>query len=133
MAPQAASATSMRIVRWAEAAYALVALFFLAGLPAPNPHTAVTWVHWLGSGIVAALIAWRLRQPNRTVLTVAAILGIYVLVNAAWALPRLVAVFQDGRGGIMVASALLAAAIIWGSQLSVIVIAIRARRTLPAK
>jgi hypothetical protein len=130
---ESASRFSLRLVRWAEVAYTLVAFFFLTGLPAPNPHTALTWVHWLGTGVVAALIAFRLRRPDRTMLMVAAILGVYVLVNAAWALPRLLALFQDARNGPMLAIALLAAAVIWGSQVTVIVTAMRARRFVPAK
>jgi hypothetical protein len=118
---------SIQLARWAEGLYALTALFFVSGLPEPSPRSALAWVHWLGSAVLAGLLWWRLRKPDRTLLAVAAIVSIYVLANAIWALPRLAAVLRNSAGAVS-AVAVLVASIIWASQLTVLVVALRARR-----
>jgi hypothetical protein len=119
---------SIQLARWAEALYALTALFFVSGLPDPSSRSALAWVHWLGTAILAGLLWWRLRRPDRTILAVAAIVSIYVLANAIWALPRLAGVLRNSAGTIS-AAAILVTSIIWATQLTVLVVALRARRS----
>jgi hypothetical protein len=45
-------------------------------------------MHWIGSGVLALVVAWRLGKPNRAVWFVAALLSAYVLVNTTASLVR---------------------------------------------
>jgi hypothetical protein len=122
---------AIQVARLAELVYALTALFIVAGLPVPSPRSALPWVHWLGTAILAGLIAWRLRAPDRATLAVAAILGAYVLGNSIWALPRLLVVIRSSVGTIL-AVAVLVPLIICVTQLTALVVSLRARRALPS-
>ncbi len=72
-------ALKLRIARVAEAAYAASALVVASQLPEPGPLNAQEWVHWLGTALLAALIALKLRRPNPVVWWVATALAAYVL------------------------------------------------------
>jgi hypothetical protein len=124
----ARAARAVRVAQWAEGLYALVALYFAMGVRGPpTAASAVSWVHWLGTAIVAGLLCWRLRRPNRAILGVAAILSVYILGNSLWAAPRLAAVVQASAGPVA-AVALALAALIWGTQAVVLVSVVLARR-----
>lgn len=90
-APPRGALTTLRV---AEGVYALVALGLGLSLPAPTPGTAVAWVHWIGSAMLAATLAFRLRRPNRASWYVAALLATYVLASAIPSAPRLGAMLR---------------------------------------
>src|SRR5687768_16805697 len=55
----------------------------MLALPLPPQGTALlAWVHLVGTSMLAATLAWRLRRPNRTTWLVAALLAAYVLLQA---------------------------------------------------
>jgi hypothetical protein len=101
--------TPLLVARMAEGVYALAALVLAFGMPWPPPSSSmVTAVHWLGTGMLAGMLAWNLRRPNKVVWWVAVLLAAYVLINGI-ALP-----FRSVRG-----PALAFAVVIWTSQLIV--------------
>lgn len=77
--PVPRDARPLRITRWAEMAYALSALLVVSGLPAPSPRNAMEWVHWLGTAVLAALLALRFRKPNHATWWIAALLAAWVI------------------------------------------------------
>src|SRR5262245_2459420 len=80
-------ARPLRIARVAEALYAVIALALGIAMPFPPRGGALpTFVHWVGSGLLALAVTWRLGRPNRAVWAIAAILCAYVLINAINAL-----------------------------------------------
>ena len=116
------AATARTLARLAEGAYALVAfgLWFTLPFP-PRAAFAATWVHWLGTAALAAVIAVRLGRPNRAVYRVAAILAAYVLGTGAFALVRAGGAMLQGTTGTMRFFGLALVAAVWGSQLAVAV------------
>ena len=115
-------AGALRIARVAEAAYAASALVVASQLPEPGPPNAQEWVHWLGTALLAALIAMKLRRPNHVVWWVAAALAAYVL--GAW----LAAAARTGRMNLPTAPVAVALiAMLLGSQVVVAVCLARLR------
>jgi hypothetical protein len=85
------TAVAIRIARYAEVAYAVIAVMLAFGLPwPPRGQGIVLFSHWVGTALLAAAIALRLRRPNRQTWYVAALLSGYVLFNAGVAILRLV-------------------------------------------
>lgn len=83
-------AAALRVARYAEALYLIIAVVLAFGLPWPPRGTGmVLFAHWLGTALLAAAIAVRLGRPNRQTWYVAAILSGYVLFNALVAIVRL--------------------------------------------
>ena len=83
---------ALRVARYAEVVYALVAVVLAFGLPwPPRGQGIVLFSHWMGTALLAAALALRLRRPNRQTWYIAALLSGYVLFNAAVAVLRLVA------------------------------------------
>ena len=112
---------SVRVARGAEVLYALIALVLALGLPwPPSARSAVGWVHWVGTAILAAVIAVRLARPNRTRLVVAALLAAYVVLSALLGIGRLVSLWRSSAGGTFALGAALAAAVV-ATQLAVAV------------
>ena len=110
------TATALRVARYAEAAYAIIAVVLAFGLPCPpRGQGIVLFSHWIGTALLAAAICLRLRRPNRQTWYVAAILSGYVLFNAAVALLRLAGAeaSQLGRPGTL---ALAVGATLWITQ-----------------
>ena len=115
-------ATARTVARIAEAAYALVAFGLWLALPfPPRAAFATTWVHWLGTAALAAVIAIRIRRPNRAVHVVAAILAAYVLGTGAFAVIRSGGAMLPGATGTQRFFGLAVIAIVWGSQIAVAV------------
>ena len=113
--PVPRDARPLRLLRWAEGAYAAGALLVVAALPSPGPSNAFEWVHWLGTAILAGFLALKLRRPNHAAWWVAALL-------AAWVLGTVLFVVARGVTGARVAVptaplALLLAVVLVGSQL----------------
>ena len=107
------TATALRVARYAEGLYAIIAVVLAFGLPwPPREQGVVLFSHWIGTALLAAAICLRLRRPNRQTWYVAAILSGYVLFNAAVALLRLAGAEanQLGRPGTL---ALAVGATLW--------------------
>jgi hypothetical protein len=81
---------AIRIARYAEVAYAAIALVLALGLRLPprGPDT-VLFAHWIGTSVLAAAISFRLGRPNRQTWYIAALLCGYVLLNSVIAVVRL--------------------------------------------
>lgn len=86
------------VLRWAEGTYALVAFVNLVSLQNPTLADATLMVHWIGSGLLAAMLAWMLARPNRVLWIVAAILAAYVLVGAPYLWPGAIRALIRLRG-----------------------------------
>ena len=110
------TATALRVARYAEAAYAIIAFVLAFGLPwPPRGQGIVLFSHWVGTALLAGAICLRLRRPNRQAWYVAVLLSGYVLFNAAVALLRLAGAEanQLGRPGTL---ALAVGATLWITQ-----------------
>jgi hypothetical protein len=85
------TSTALRIARYAEGLYAVIAMVLAFGmqLPPRGPEM-VLFVHWIGTALLAGAICLRLGRPNRQVWYVAALLAGYVLFNAIVAIARLI-------------------------------------------
>lgn len=108
--------TALRVARYAEGLYALIAVVLAFGLPWPLRGTGmVLFAHWLGTALLATAIALRLGRPNRQTWYVAVLLSGYVLFNAVVAIARLVGPGAGalGRPG---AQALVVGALLWITQ-----------------
>ena len=82
---------ALRVLGFAEAFYALVAVVLAFGLPLPPRGPGVVlFAHYLGTALLAAAITLRVRRPNRQMWYVAALLAGYVLFNAVVAVWRMV-------------------------------------------
>lgn len=85
------TSTALRIARYAEGVYAVIAIVLAFGIQFPlRGPTIVLFVHWIGTALLAGAICLRLGRPNRQVWYVAALLSAYVLFNAIVAIARLV-------------------------------------------
>ena len=126
-------AQSVRIARYAEGAYAAIAVVLALGLPLPpRGQGMVLFAHWIGTALLAAAICLRLGRPNRQTWYIAALLASYVSFNAVVALARLVG---PAAGSLVrpAATALIVGAAIWATQIIVAVCLYNARelRTMP--
>ena len=85
------TSTALRIARYAEGVYAVIAIVLAFGIQFPLRGPAIVlFVHWIGTALLAGAICLRLGRPNRQVWYVAALLSAYVLFNAIVAIARLV-------------------------------------------
>lgn len=81
---------ALRILAFAEAFYAMVALVLAFSLPLPPRGPGIVlFSHYLGTALLAGAIALRVRRPNRQMWYVAALLSGYVLFNAIVAVWRM--------------------------------------------
>lgn len=125
---------ALRVARYAEAIYAVVAIILAFGLPLPPRGPGVVlFAHWLGTALLSAAICLRLGRPNRQTWYVAALLAGYVLFNAAVAMLRLVGPAPTTLGKPTVA-ALGVGGLLWLTQLVVAACLYQARelRTMPS-
>ena len=126
---------ALRIARYAEAVYAIIAVVLAFGLPLPPRGPGVVlFAHWIGTALLAGAICLRLGRPNRQTWYVAALLSGYVLFNAVVAIVRLVGpdAATLGRPG---ALALGVGALLWLTQVVVALCLYHARelRTMPSR
>ena len=118
---------ALRIARYAEAAYAALALVLALGLPLPpRGQGIVLFAHWIGTALLAGAIALRLGRPNRQTWYVAALLAGYVLFNAVVALTRMLGA-NAATLGRPTTAALAVGALLWLTQLVVAVCLYQAR------
>ena len=125
---------ALRVARYAEAIYAVVALVLAFGLPLPPRGTGVVlFAHWLGTALLAAAICLRLGKPNRQTWYIAALLAGYVLFNAVVAIGRLLGPDAAALGR-PTAAALGVGGVLWAAQLVAAVCLYHARelRTMPS-
>ena len=130
----ATSLPALRVARYAEAVYAVIALVLAIGLPLPpRGQGVVLFAHWIGTALLAAAIAFRLGRPNKQTWYVAALLAFYVLFNAAVAISRLVGPDATTLGRPTFQAVGVGAAL-WLTQVVVAVCLYQARqlRTLPS-
>ena len=126
---------ALRTARYAEAAYAVIAVVLAFGLRLPpRGPNAVLFVHWIGTAVLAAAIAFRLGRPNRQTWYIAALLCGYVLLNSIVAVARLVGPEASALGrpaGVSLAVGVLVAL----TQIVVAVCLYQARdvRTMPSR
>ena len=127
-------AVALRIARYAETLYAVIALMLAFGLPLPpRGQGVVLFAHWLGTALLAGAIALRLGRPNRQTWYVAALLAGYVLFNAVVAITRMVGP-ESASLGRPATAALVVGAVLWVTQAIVAVCLYHARelRTMPS-
>ena len=127
-------AVALRIARYAETLYAVIALMLAFGLPLPpRGQGVVLFAHWLGTALLAGAIALRLGRPNRQTWYVAALLAGYVLFNAVVAITRMVGP-ESASLGRPATMALVVGAVLWVTQAIVAVCLYHARelRTMPS-
>ena len=125
---------ALRVARYAEAAYAIVAVVLAFSLPLPPRGPGIVlFAHWLGTALLAGAICLRLGRPNRQTWYVAALLAGYVLFNAVVAIVRLVSPGSSALGR-PTAQALAVGAVLWATQLVVVVCLYHASelRTMPS-
>ena len=125
---------ALRVARYAEAIYAVVAMILAFGLPLPpQGQGVVLFAHWLGTALLAAAVCLRLGRPNRQTWYVGALLAGYVLFNAAVAILRMVGPEASSLGRPATA-ALAVGALLWLTQAIVAVCLYHARelRTMPS-
>ena len=85
------TSTALRVARYAEGIYAIIAIVLAFGIQFPLRGPAIVlFVHWIGTALLAGAICLRLGRPNRQVWYVAALLSAYVVLNAIVAIARLV-------------------------------------------
>ena len=128
------TAVALRIARYAEAIYAVVAIILAFGLPLPPRGPGIVlFAHWLGTALLSAAICLRLGRPNRQTWYVAALLAGYVLFNAVVAIVRLVGP-ESATLGRPTLAALGVGGLLWVTQLVVAVCLYQARelRTMPS-
>jgi hypothetical protein len=108
---------ALRILGFAEALYAMVALVLAFALPLPPRGPGIVlFSHYLGTALLASAIALRVRRPNRQMWYVAALLSAYVLFNAVVAVWRMLGPEATalGRPGTI---ALAVGGFLWAAQL----------------
>ena len=128
------TALALRVARYAEALYAVVAVVLAFSLPLPpRGQGVVLFAHWLGTALLAAAICVRLSRPNRQTWYVAALLAGYILFNAVVAIVRLVGP-ESAALGRPTTVALAVGAVLWVTQAIVAVCLYHARelRTIQA-
>ena len=121
------TALALRVARYAEALYAVVAVVLAWSLPLPpRGQGVVLFAHWLGTALLSAAICLRLGRPNKQTWYVAALLAGYVLFNAVVAIARLVGP-QASALGRPTAAALAVGGVLWVTQAIVAVCLYHAR------
>jgi hypothetical protein len=81
---------ALRVLAFAEAFYAMVAVVLAFALPLPPRGPGIVlFSHYLGTALLAGAIALRVRRPNRQMWYVASLLSGYVLFNAVVAVWRM--------------------------------------------
>jgi len=121
------TAHALRVARYAEALYAVVAVVLAWSLPLPpRGQGVVLFAHWLGTALLSAAICLRLGRPNRQTWYVAALLAGYVLFNAVVAIARLAGP-QASALGRPTAAALVVGSVLWVTQAIVAVCLYHAR------
>ena len=113
------TSTALRLARYAEGVYAAIAIVLAFGVPLPPRGPGIVlFAHWIGTSLLATAICLRLGRPNRQTWYVAALLSVYVLVNAVVAIARLIGPESDtlGRPG---ALALAVGALLLATQVVV--------------
>ena len=108
---------ALRVLAFAEAFYALVALVLAFALPLPPRGPGIVlFSHYLGTALLAGAIALRVRRPNRQMWYVAALLAFYVLFNAVVAVWRMLGpdAAALGRPGTV---ALAVGGFLWATQI----------------
>ena len=128
------TALALRVARYAEALYAVVAVVLAFSLPLPPRGPGVVlFAHWLGTALLSATICVRLSRPNRQTWYVAALLAGYILFNAAVAIVRLVGP-ESATLGRPTTVAIAVGAVLWVTQAIVAVCLYHARelRTMQA-
>jgi hypothetical protein len=126
---------ALRVARYAEAAYAVIAVVLAFGLQLPpSGPTTVLFAHWIGTAVLAAAIAFRLGRPNRQTWYVAALLCGYVLLNSIIAVARLLGP-EAAALGRPAAVSLAVGALVTITQIAVGVCLYQARelRTMPSR
>lgn len=129
------SPPALRVARYAEGLYAVIALVLAVGLPLPpRGQGVVLFAHWIGTAVLAAAIAFRLGRPNKQTWYVAAILAFYVLFNAAVAIVRMVGPDAAALGR-PTWQALGVGGVLWLTQVVVAACLYQARelRTMPSR
>jgi hypothetical protein len=129
------TATALRVARYAEAVYAMVAIVLAFGIPLPPRGPAVVlFAHWIGTSLLAAAVCLRLGRPNRQTWYIAALLAAYVLVNAAVTIGRLVGPDSTALGR-PTPLALGVGGLLWLTQIVVAACLFGAReiRTMPSR
>jgi peptidoglycan/LPS O-acetylase OafA/YrhL len=129
------SPPALRVARYAEGRYAVIALVLAVGLPLPpRGQGVVLFAHWIGTAVLAAAIAFRLGRPNKQTWYVAAILAFYVLFNAAVAIVRMAGPGASALGQ-PTWQALGVGGVLWLTQAVVAVCLYQARelRTMPSR
>ena len=107
---------ALRIARYAEGVYAVIALVLATGIPLPpRGQGIVLFTHFIGTALLAAAIAFRLGRPNKQTWYVAALLCFYVLFNAAVTISRMFGPDADSLGSPTV-QALGVGAVLWLTQ-----------------
>ena len=107
---------ALRVLAFAEAFYALVALVLAFAIPLPPRGPGVVlFSHYLGTALLAGAIALRVRRPNRQMWYVASLLSGYVLFNAVVAVWRMLGpdVAALGKPGTI---ALAVGGFLWATQ-----------------
>ena len=128
------SLPALRVARYAEAVYAVLAFVLAVGLPLPpRGQGVVLFAHWIGTALLAAAIAFRLGKPNKQTWYIAALLAFYVLFNAAVAIVRLAGPDTSTLGR-PTFQALGVGAVLWLTQVVVAFCLYQARelRTMPS-
>lgn len=113
------TSTALRVARYAEGIYAVIAIFLAFGIRFPLRGPAIVlFVHWIGTALLAGAICLRLGRPNRQVWYVGVLLSAYVLFNAIVAIARLVGPESTtlGRPGVL---ALVVGAVLLVTQIVV--------------
>ena len=125
---------ALRIARYAEGAYAVIAAVLAFGLPLPpRGPSVVLFAHWLGTSLLAGAICLRLGRPNRQTWYIAALLSAYVLFNAFVAVARLLGPESSALGK-PATLALAVGALLWITQIVVAICLYQGRelRTMPS-
>lgn len=86
MTDAAAAPSILVVARAAEALSALVCLYLVLSLPLATEYAPVL-VHWYGSALLAAVLAWRLNRPSPATVAVASLFALYTIVRIGMALP----------------------------------------------
>lgn len=125
---------AVRVARYAESTYAIIALVLAVGLPLPpRGQGVVLFAHWIGTALLAAAIAVRLGRPNKQTWYIAALLAGYVLFNAVVAIVRMLGTNSSTLGR-PTTLALGIGVLLWVTQIVVAVCLYEARelRTMPS-
>ena len=85
---------ALALTRAAEAWSALVCLYLALSLPIQVEYAPLL-VHWYGSAVLAAVLAWRLRRPSQGTVGGATLLALYTFVRILMVLPHVAEIGAD--------------------------------------